>query len=217
MLCTYGNCVTLIDATYKTMRYDLPLFFVCVRTNIGYCVAAEFITQSETAEAIQEPLQVLKNWNPDWNPPFVLCDYSEAEISAIEHTFPATSVFLCDFHREQAWTRWVNTTHNGLRKVEAEDLLTLLRKCAWAPSLSDKDSKTDGYVKAVNDLKASCIYKEHSNVRSWLESNWLTIPEVICIIYTISYLYFYICRSGPMLFVIRRIMQLWIQIMAQNH
>ena len=130
MLCTYGNCVTLIDATYKTMRYDLPLFFVCVRTNIGYCVAAEFITQSETAEAIQEPLQVLKNWNPNWNSPFVLCDYSEAEISAIEHTFPATSVFLCDFHREQAWTRWVNTTHNGLSKVEAEDLLTLLRKCA---------------------------------------------------------------------------------------
>ena len=97
MLCTYGNCVTLIDATYKTMRYDLPLFFVCVRTNIGYCVAAEFVTQSETAEAIQEPLQALKNWNPNWNPPFVLCDYSEAEISAIEHTFPATSVFLGDF------------------------------------------------------------------------------------------------------------------------
>lgn len=54
MLCTYGNCVTLIDATYKTMRYDLPLFFVCVRTNVGYCVTAEFVTQSETAEAIQE-------------------------------------------------------------------------------------------------------------------------------------------------------------------
>ena len=62
----------------------------------------------------------------------------------------------------------MNTIHNGLSKVEAEDLLTLLRKCAWASSSSDKDSKTDGYVKAVNDLKASCIYKEHSNVRSWL-------------------------------------------------
>ena len=83
MLCTYGNCITLIDATYKTIRYYLPLFFVCVRTNVGYCVAAEFVTQSETAEAIQEPLQVLKSWNPDWNPPFVLCDYSEAESSAI--------------------------------------------------------------------------------------------------------------------------------------
>ena len=140
------------------MRYDLPLFFIslfCVRTNIGYCVAAEFIIQSEV-------IQVLKNWNSNWNPPFVLCDNSGAEISAIEHTFLSTCVFICDFHREQAWTRWVNTTHNSLSKVEAEDLLTLLRKCVWAPSSSDKGSKTDGHIKAVNDLKESCIYKEHA-------------------------------------------------------
>ena len=52
MLYTYGNCVTLIDVMYKTMRYDLPLFFICVRTNVGYCVAAEFIIQCETAEVI---------------------------------------------------------------------------------------------------------------------------------------------------------------------
>ena len=54
---------------------------------------------------------MLKSWNPDWIPPFVLCDYSEAEISAIEHTFPGTSVFLCDFNfieNMQAWTGWVN-------------------------------------------------------------------------------------------------------------
>ena len=28
----YGNTITLIDATYKTTRYDLALFFICVRT-----------------------------------------------------------------------------------------------------------------------------------------------------------------------------------------
>ena len=190
MLCTYGNCVTLIDATYKTMRYDLPLFFVCVRTNVGYCVTAEFVTQSETAETIQEALQILKSWNPEWNPPFVLCDYSEAEISAIEHTFPGISVFLCDFHREQAWTRWVNTSVNGLSKAEAEDLLSLLRKCAWTPSSTNKDCPIDGYVKAVKDLKESSIYKNHSNVRSWLESNWLNIPEVIIYILCIKFIYF---------------------------
>ena len=208
MLCTYGNCVTLIDATYKTMRYDLPLFFVCVRTNVGYCVVAEFVTQSETAEAIQEALQVLKSWNPDWNPPFVLCDYSEAEIAAIEHTFPDTSVFLCDFHREQAWTRWMNTSHNGLSKMEADDLLTLLRKCAWAPLSSNKDSQTDGYVKAVIDLRASCIYKEHCNVRSWLESNWLNIPEVK--MHNVQSILFTFCRNGPMLFVTQHITQPYI-------
>ena len=188
MLCTYGNCVTLIDATYKAMRYDLPLFFICVRTNVGYCVTAKFVTQSETAEAIQEALQVLKSWNPEWNPPFVLCDNSKAEISAIEHTFPGISVFLCDYHREQAWIRWVNTSVNGLSK--AEDLLSLLRKCAWTPSTTSKDCPTDGYIKAVENLKASSIYKNHCNVRSWLESNWLIIPEVIIYILLNKFIYF---------------------------
>ena len=37
----------MIDATYKTIKYDLPLFFITVGTNIGYCVVAEFIIWSE--------------------------------------------------------------------------------------------------------------------------------------------------------------------------
>ena len=85
-MCKYGNCILLIDATYKTMQYDLPLFLVCVRTNVGSCTVAEFVTQSETAEAIGEALKILREWNPGWNPPFVLCDYSEAEIAAIKAT-----------------------------------------------------------------------------------------------------------------------------------
>ena len=42
--------MSLIDATYKTTKYDLPLFFVTVRTNVGYKVVAHFIVQSETTE-----------------------------------------------------------------------------------------------------------------------------------------------------------------------
>ena len=36
LMLKYGNTVCLMDATYKTTRYDLPLFFICVRTNSGY-------------------------------------------------------------------------------------------------------------------------------------------------------------------------------------
>jgi len=31
----------------KTTKYSIPLFFVCVKTNISYSVVAEFVTQSE--------------------------------------------------------------------------------------------------------------------------------------------------------------------------
>ena len=58
LLVRYGNTVTLMDATYKTTKYSIPLFFVCVKTNVLYSVVAEFIIQSETAEYIREALSV---------------------------------------------------------------------------------------------------------------------------------------------------------------
>ena len=117
LLQKYGNTITLMDATYKTTRYDLALFFICVRTNVGYQVVGEFITQSETSEQIAEALTILKSWNPSWNPPYFMVDYSDAELGAIEQVFPHCKVFLCDFHREQAWERWVKVTsyHVSLR------------------------------------------------------------------------------------------------------
>ena len=107
----YANNVTLLDATYKTTKYDLSLFFVCVKTNVGYSVVAEFVIQSETAQQISEALAILKQWNPHWKPSFFIIDYSEAELGAIEEVFPSTKVYLCDFHREQAWERWCKVTN----------------------------------------------------------------------------------------------------------
>ena len=55
LMVKYGNIVCLMDATYKTTRYDLPLFFICVRTNAGYCVVAEFITGSPPTSVLYRP------------------------------------------------------------------------------------------------------------------------------------------------------------------
>ena len=38
----YGNEMTLLDATYKTTRYNLPLFFLVVKTNVNYAVVGGF-------------------------------------------------------------------------------------------------------------------------------------------------------------------------------
>ena len=96
----YGNDICLIDATYKTTKYELPLFFVCVRTNVGYSAIAQFIVQQEGTSEIQEALEVLKRWNPTWKPKYFMSGYSKAEIGAISSAFPATTTYLCDFHRE---------------------------------------------------------------------------------------------------------------------
>ena len=59
-----------MDATYKTTRYAIPLFFVCVQTNVGYKVVAEFMCQSKEQVAISEAVSILRKWNPSWNPWF---------------------------------------------------------------------------------------------------------------------------------------------------
>ena len=38
LLSKYGNDICLLDATYKTTRYALPLFFLAVKTNVDYQV-----------------------------------------------------------------------------------------------------------------------------------------------------------------------------------
>ena len=107
-----------------------------------------------------------------------MSDYSEAELSAVEAVFPSTKVYLCDFHREQAWVRWTRDHKHGLSPVEAENLLDSLRACAWAPP----DGKDPGlqYRAAVDSLKKSSAWKGHLTVRDWLTNKWLSIPEVKC-------------------------------------
>ena len=87
LLIRYGQDMCLLDATYKTCRYALPLFLLCVKTNIGYQVVASFVTQNEMTKDIEEALLILKQWNPHWNPTFFMTDKCEAEIKAIENCF----------------------------------------------------------------------------------------------------------------------------------
>ena len=86
LLQRYGNNICLLDATYRTTRYSLPLFFLAVKTNVDYQVVGSFIIQHETTEAIAEALQTLKQWNLSWKPQFFMTDLSEQEI--IQHETP---------------------------------------------------------------------------------------------------------------------------------
>ena len=64
-----------------------------MKTNVGYTVVAEFVIRDETAEKIEEAIEILKQWNPEWIPKFFMSDYSEAELLAIESVFLAPKCF----------------------------------------------------------------------------------------------------------------------------
>ena len=187
LMLKYGNIISLMDATYKTTRYDLPLFFISVRTNTGYCIVAEFIVQSESAESIKEAIAVLKEWNPEWCPNYFMTDFSEAEIQALESSFPSSTIYLCDFHREQAWERWARDKSHGLSSTESELLLDHLRACAWASSVDDDPTLPHDYhyQQALKVLKETNIWKKNEHVREWLNGTWLDSCKVSCKTYNI--------------------------------
>ena len=112
--------------------------------------------------------------------------YSEAELVALEEVFPSTTVYLCDFHREQAWDRWAKDHKHGLSQSEAEELLTFLRACAWAPPTDDADP-TSAYKLAVNDLKQSSVWNNHDQVT---DSSLFSPKELL------NFLAYFICTRG---------------------
>eukprot|EP00118_Oscarella_pearsei_P023912 m.292999 g.292999 ORF g.292999 m.292999 type:complete len:313 (+) comp40735_c0_seq11:897-1835(+) len=173
-----GNTITLMDATYKTTKYDLALFFVCVKTNVNYMVVADFVVQSEAAENIQEALEVLKAWNPSWMPPTFMSDYSDAQITALKSVFPDVRVYLCDFHREQAWVRWVRDRKHGLNAIQGEELLTMLRNLAQALHVvTPYTTLTTTTKKRKNKLQKSQLWLK-TEVQRWLTNKWLPVPQM---------------------------------------
>jgi len=83
----YGNHVCLLDATYKTTKYALPLFFMAVKANVDYQTVASFVTENETTESTAEALGVISDWNPGWCPEYFFTDLCEQEINTVESKF----------------------------------------------------------------------------------------------------------------------------------
>ena len=158
------------------MRYELPLFFVCVRTNVGYCVVADFIVQSECAVSIKEALLVLRSWNPECNLQLFMSNFSEAEISALEQTFPGVTLYGCDFHHEQVRTHWIQHHKNGLSVDDREQSLSLLCDCTWAPSAGELACGLH-YKQSLEKLQKSTVWKQHENVCNWLVGSWFNPPR----------------------------------------
>ncbi|XP_052227356.1 uncharacterized protein LOC127842079 [Dreissena polymorpha] len=90
----YGNTMTLLDATYRTTKYHLPLFFLVVKTNVDYQVVACFIPEEENSVSEQEALQIIKDHNPNWSPKHFMTDMDEREMHAMRSLFPGGLLVL---------------------------------------------------------------------------------------------------------------------------
>ena len=78
-------------------------------------------------------------------------------------------MLLCDFHREQAWERWLSATAHGMRSHK-DTLLVLMQRIAKAES-------EEAYHEAVKSLLEDPVWKatDSQNLRNWFGKIWL--PE----------------------------------------
>ncbi|XP_066932038.1 uncharacterized protein [Clytia hemisphaerica] len=172
LLQRYGDEILLLDATHKTTRYAIPLFFLVVPTNLDYQIVATFVTENESFESILEALKVVKSWNPSLKPLFAMTDYCKEEINSLECVFPGCEVLICDFHREQAWGRWLKATKNGC-SGRKDDILPRLRRIARSKTIEEMNE-------ALISLRSSEFWEEdkYNNLREYIENYWLQIKEV---------------------------------------
>ena len=94
MLEKYGGEICLLDATYKTTKFAIPLYFLCVLSNYGYLVVASFVTESESSASIKEALTILKEWNENWKARYFMTDFDEREIFALDAVFEGSNNWI---------------------------------------------------------------------------------------------------------------------------
>ena len=79
-------------------------------------------------------------------------------------------MFICDFHREQAWRRWLNAIKNGARMIKCEMLCKFRRT---ARSRTEKELKN-----AIGDLQNCEQWKNGYTIWSTgLKSNGCLISK----------------------------------------
>ena len=71
-------------------------------------------------------------------------------------------MYICDFHREQAWQRWAKTSKNGLTVGEKALFLEIMQQIASARNV-------ESYRKSVESLQKSKLYTGNPNIAEYGE------------------------------------------------
>ena len=109
---------------YKTAKYELAVFFIAVKTNVGYSVVGEFVVDSENTDQMSESLSMLSSWNKTANLPFSSESIQRLRLEPFLQFFTC-EIYLCNFHRDQSWDQWTKLMNESMAS-----LLMTLKYCS---------------------------------------------------------------------------------------
>ena len=162
----YGSELLFVD---ESTTRGIPVFFLSVKTNCVYQVVAFFLLTVSNVASITEGLAMVKNWNPDTEPRFVMCDKDEKHFAAVQAIWPDAHLLLCDFCREQDWVQWVDKEENGLKQCKQEVL-------AYIRHIADATSKEE-LAAAQHRLAYGSLYSDSLPLQLYYTEHYLPFVE----------------------------------------
>ena len=169
----YPLSLLLLDATCKTKKHAVPLFFAVVKTNVNYQVVCVIALPEETEPIITKALLILQSWSPDVNSKNAMVDFDEKETSALENVFPGILVFLCDLHREQSFTRWTSKADHGV-SIQADEVK--YRLCRIAHAVNEEELRSA--------LAAFYNWEKYTGkLKNWFSKTWFPEIKRWCVFY----------------------------------
>lgn len=175
------NRVYLMDATYKTNRYNRPLFHIIgmAPNNESFTIALVLL-ESERAEAFNWALSWFFTtigcpWELTHNPPPVICtDRDLALLSVLDDFFPHFPHLLCIWHINKnvtkQWKTLTASTNSASEQVTTEFDLLWRRVYTSASEII--------YMEALANMRGFCEQPgPRSTMFRYLEDTWLCHKE----------------------------------------
>ncbi|XP_057432505.1 uncharacterized protein LOC130725276 [Lotus japonicus] len=156
--------VVLMDSTYKTNRYRIPLLEMVgvTSTNLTYSIAFAYMANERTDEVLWA-LNRLKGLivKEENLPKVIVTDKDTVLMKVIEDVFPAARHLLCQFHVSKSVTGKLKTL---IQSIETRVFITDI----WN-RLMHANSEAD-YLKEVAAMQVNAC-----NLWPYLETNWFPL------------------------------------------
>ncbi|XP_071948368.1 uncharacterized protein [Antedon mediterranea] len=155
----------VIDSTYKTHRYPLPLYTLWIYIDEKFICVAIIIMQCDATDDLAQALRHLKHWNPNWNPEYFLMDTQQPCWKAVEQTFPNSKVFVSSFHCNQSWLQFLSSKKVNLSESSRLHVYSLLQRAA-------NSSSKEGYLESIDMIQATQEWENSEYLRYVINRFW---------------------------------------------
>ena len=166
LLRRYGTELVFVD---ESTTCGIPAFFISVKTNCVCQVVAFFLSTVSSVASITEGLAMVKSWNPDTEPRYVMCGHDDKHFAAVQATWPNAHLLLCDLCRGKDWVQWLNKEENGLVQCKQE-ILARVRQIADAASKEELSA-------AEHSLVCDSIYRDSFPLQKYFTERYLPIVK----------------------------------------